>query len=71
MNINYSILIQWSQEDDCYIASLPEFGPYAHTHGASYEVALKNAKEVLELLLTDTSPLPEPRIYEESRAISA
>jgi predicted RNase H-like HicB family nuclease len=49
----YSIIIQWSEEDEKYIASLPEFGPYAHTHGESYEEALKNAQEVLELLRED------------------
>lgn len=53
MNNQYSILIQWSQEDKKYIASLPEFGPYAHTHGNTYEEALKNAQEVLELLIED------------------
>jgi predicted RNase H-like HicB family nuclease len=53
MNNQYSILIQWSQEDQKYIASLPEFGPYAHTHGNTYKEALKNAQEVLELLIED------------------
>ncbi|CCQ54391.1 Protein of unknown function UPF0150 [Crocosphaera watsonii WH 0005] len=37
----YTILIQWSEEDQKYIVSLPEFGPYAHTHGDTYEEALK------------------------------
>ncbi|CCQ68424.1 MULTISPECIES: type II toxin-antitoxin system HicB family antitoxin [Crocosphaera] len=49
----YTILIQWSEEDQKYIVSLPEFGPYAHTHGDTYEEALKNAQEVLELLIED------------------
>ncbi|WP_366513874.1 type II toxin-antitoxin system HicB family antitoxin [Moorena sp. SIOASIH] len=40
MKNHYSILIQWSEQDQTYIASLPEFGPYAHTHGSSYEEAL-------------------------------
>lgn len=50
MNSHYSIVIQWSNEDQIYVVSLPEFGPYAHTHGDSYKEALKNAQEVLELL---------------------
>ena len=33
------------------IASLPEFGAYANTHGATYEEALRNAQEVLSLLV--------------------
>ncbi|CAK0743178.1 antitoxin HicB [Gammaproteobacteria bacterium] len=63
MKVHYSILIQWSEQDESYVASLPEFGPYALTHGATYEEALKNAKEVLELLIEDTLPLPNPRIF--------
>ena len=51
MNNQYSIIIQWSDEDQKYVVSLPEFGPYAHTHGNSYEEALKNGQEVLELNL--------------------
>ena len=53
MNYHYSISIQWSQEDNKFIAHLPEFGPYAHTHGNSYQEALKNALQVIELLVED------------------
>ena len=53
MKSHYSILIQWSDEDECYIVSLPEFGKYARTHGDTYEEAVKNAQEVLELLIED------------------
>lgn len=63
MKLQYSVLIQWSEEDQSYVASLPEFGPYALTHGASYEEALRNAREVLDLLIEDTSPLPSPRTF--------
>ena len=66
MNYQYSILIQWSDEDQKYIVSLPDFGPYAHTHGNSYEEALKNAQEVLDLLIEDyhakNKPLPQWRL---------
>ncbi len=64
MKPQYSILIQWSAEDQKYIVSLPEFGPYAHTHGDTYSLALKNGEEVLELLIEDYQAhfkaLPEP-----------
>ncbi len=64
MDYKYSILIQWSDEDGKYLVSLPEFGPYAHTHGDSYEEALKNGREVLELLIEDyqvrNKTLPKP-----------
>jgi predicted RNase H-like HicB family nuclease len=64
MNARYSIPIQWSEEDVCYVASLPEFGPYALTHGATYDEALANGKEVLDLLMQDTSPLHCPQTFD-------
>lgn len=64
MKSRYSILIQWSDEDRCYIVSLPEFGSYAHTHGDTYEEALKNAQEVLEMLTEEAELLPEPDVYQ-------
>lgn len=64
MKSQYSILIRWSNEDSKYIVSLPEFSPYAHTHGDTYEDALKNGQEVLELLIEDYQArgqtLPKP-----------
>ena len=63
----YTVIIQWSDEDQCYVVSLPEWGPYCKTHGATYEEAAKNAHDVLELLMEDESavlpfpPLPHPQ----------
>ena len=65
MTHHYSINIQWSDEDRKFIAHLPEFGPYAHTHGDTYNAALQNALEVLDLLIEDYNargkslPLPD------------
>lgn len=63
--MKYSILIQWSEEDQVYIASLPEWGQYARTHGETLEEALANAKEVLADLVYGYEkigkPLPEQR----------
>lgn len=64
MKLRYSILIQWSDEDQCYIVSFPEFGKYAKTDGDTYEEAIKNAQEVLELLVEDNNDLPQPNIYQ-------
>jgi predicted RNase H-like HicB family nuclease len=62
--MKYSILIQWSESDEAYVASLLEWGKYARTHGETYEEALENAKEVLEDLIyayeQTNKPLPEP-----------
>lgn len=64
MKSHYTIIIQWSDEDECYVVSLPEWGEFCHTHGDTYNEALKNAQEVLELLietsLKDGEPLPQP-----------
>ncbi len=65
MKFEYTIIIQWSDEDDFYVVSLPEWGEFCHTHGDTYEEAVKNAQEVLEMLiessLEDGELLPEPQ----------
>lgn len=72
MNFHYTIVIRWSDEDECFVVSLPEWGEFCHTHGDTYEEALKNAREVLELLiessLSNGEPLPEPQTLETSVA---
>ena len=49
----YTVVIQWSEEDQTFIASLPEWGPYCHAQGATYEAAASNAHQVLQLLMED------------------
>jgi antitoxin HicB len=67
---HYTIIIQWSEEDQCYVVSLPEWAEYCHTHGDTYEEALQNAREVLELLtesaLDAGKPLPKPQLFGQS-----
>ncbi|MEB3282180.1 MAG: type II toxin-antitoxin system HicB family antitoxin [Lyngbya sp.] len=69
--MKYSILIQWSEEDKVYVASLPEWGKYARTHGETYEEALENAQEVLEDLVyayqQTQKPLPQPQTLQTIR----
>ncbi|MGH2504015.1 MAG: type II toxin-antitoxin system HicB family antitoxin, partial [Ktedonobacterales bacterium] len=36
MSLHYSIVIQWSNEDEVYVVSLPEWGDLVHTHGDTY-----------------------------------
>lgn len=62
---NYSILIQWSEEDDCYVVTLPEFADRVMqpcNDGVTYEEALKNGQETLENLIeyyqSENIPLP-------------
>ena len=74
MNYHYSIVIQWSEEDQCFVVSLPEWGEFCHTHGDTYEEALKNAQEVLELLiesaLEEGEPLPEAKTLGQSLQVA-
>ncbi|MUL37516.1 type II toxin-antitoxin system HicB family antitoxin [Gloeocapsopsis dulcis] len=66
MTPHYSILIQWSDEDQVYIASLPEFGPYVRTHGNTYKEALESAEELLETMCShyqdQGKALPQPAL---------
>jgi antitoxin HicB len=70
MSQRYTIIIQWSDEDQCYVVSLPEWGEFCHTHGDTYQEALQNAIEVLELLTESTidedKPLPKPQYFGQS-----
>ncbi|MFM2064509.1 MAG: hypothetical protein RLZZ507_4180 [Cyanobacteriota bacterium] len=70
MNLPYTIIIHWSNEDQCYLVHLPEFPTQKyHTHGNTYEEAVKNAQEVIEMLITedqeDGKPLPLTKSLEE------
>ncbi len=67
----YRINIVWSNEDECYLVELPEFSHKLQqyfTHGETYEEAIANALEVLELLIEDYEatgkPLPAPQILQ-------
>lgn len=70
--MNYAIVIQWSDEDQCFVVTLPEFTDVMQpvTHGNTYEEALKNAQEVMDLLiessLNEGKPLPEPKTLGQS-----
>jgi len=47
MNYQYSMVIQWSQEDQLFLVHLPEF-PWQefHTHGRTVELMRKLPKMV-------------------------
>jgi predicted RNase H-like HicB family nuclease len=68
----YSMVIEWSDEDQVYVVSFPEWGDLAHTHGATYDEAVRQGQEVLELLTASAreqgKPLPRARIYRGNAA---
>jgi antitoxin HicB len=66
--LNYSILIQWSEEDQRYVVTLPEFADRVMqpcNDGLSYEEALRNGQDTLENLIEfyeqEKWELPKPR----------
>jgi predicted RNase H-like HicB family nuclease len=67
------MLIRWSDEDQVYIVTLPEFDN-AKTHGETYEKAAKMGRELIESFVLwnkqDGKPLPPPRkfVFEQEHA---
>ena len=59
MNEKYEVIIYWSKEDDAYIAEVPEL-PGCIAHGNSYESALKNAKDAIQLWIDTATELNDP-----------
>ncbi len=48
MTHKYEIIIYWSNEDEVYVADVPEL-PGCMAHGDTHESALANANEAIEL----------------------
>lgn len=60
----YEMIIYWSDEDQVFIAEVPEL-PGCIAHGNTHEAALTNAKEAIQLWI-DTAkefgdPVPVPK----------
>jgi predicted RNase H-like HicB family nuclease len=63
----YSTVIEWSDDDQAYGVTLPEWGELVHTQGATYDEALQRGRELIEGLVTcrqeHGDPLPRPRVF--------
>lgn len=63
---DYQMVLLWSAEDQCYVVTLPAW-QNARTHGATIGEAVRNAREVLTLLIEsalrhgESVPDPERR----------
>jgi predicted RNase H-like HicB family nuclease len=60
----YEIIIYWSNEDQVFVAEVPEL-PGCMAHGSTQEAALAHANEAMQLWI-DTArefgdPIPEPK----------
>jgi antitoxin HicB len=77
MNYHYTIKIQWSDEDACFVVFLPDFTNVMQpcTHGDTYEEALTNAQEVLKMLIegaiADGETLPMPQTFQPTATLAA
>lgn len=62
---HYSMFIQWSNEDQIYIVTVPEL-PGCRTHGHTYEEAVKQGQDAIEswimAALADNDPVPAPQV---------
>ncbi len=60
----YEIIIFWSEEDEAYIAEVPEL-PGCMSHGDSHEAALANIRSAVELWIETAKefgdPAPKPK----------
>jgi predicted RNase H-like HicB family nuclease len=60
------MLIRWSDQDEVFIVSLPEFDD-AKTHGETYEKAARQGRLLIESFIMwyeqDGKDLPEPQTF--------
>ena len=60
----YEIIIYWSEEDQAFIAEVPEL-PGCMAHGASHDAALRNIKDAMQLWFKTAKefgdPIPQPK----------
>ena len=60
----YEIIIYWDNRDNIYIADVPEL-PGCSAHGKTYNEALDNVNEAIELWINTAKefddPIPEPK----------
>jgi predicted RNase H-like HicB family nuclease len=67
----YSMVVQWSDEGQPFLVTIPEFSERVImpcTHGETREEAIHNGEEVMEMYLeaweAEGEPLPEPNILQ-------
>ena len=64
MMLRYEIIIYWSQEDEAFIAEVPEL-PGCAADGATYQEALQNIEVVMQEWIETAKQLgrsiPEPK----------
>jgi predicted RNase H-like HicB family nuclease len=60
----YEVIIYWSDDDEAYIAEVPEL-PGCAAHGSSQNAALSRAQKAIRLWIATArefgDPIPEPK----------
>ncbi|MDM3853726.1 MAG: type II toxin-antitoxin system HicB family antitoxin [Aphanizomenon gracile PMC649.10] len=63
----YSMIVQWSDEDQLFLVTIPEFSHLVImpcTHGKTRQQAIDNGEEVIEMYLEawkiEGEPIPQP-----------
>ncbi len=63
---HYSMIIEWSDEDQAYIVTVPEL-PGCRTHGDTYAKAVQQGEDAIEswimAAIADNDPVPLPKKY--------
>ena len=64
MNSKYEIIIYWSEEDDAFIAEVPEL-PGCMADGQTYQEALTHAERIIQEWIETAKelgrPIPQPK----------
>ena len=62
--VKYEVIIYWSEDDQAYVAEVPEL-PGCAADGATYQEALANAETVIQEWIETAKelgrPIPEPK----------
>lgn len=69
-DLRYQIFLYWSEEDDAYIAEVPEL-PGCMADGMTYREALENAQVVIREWIETARELGRPIPHPRTRAKSA
>ena len=56
---HYSMIIQWSDEDNAYIVTVPEL-PGCRTHGETYEEAVRQGQDAIASWIMVAKELGRP-----------
>ena len=64
MDVKYGVVIHWSDEDEAFVAEVPELSGCA-ADGVTYQIALSNVEVIIQEWIETARvvgrPIPEPR----------